>query len=88
MADQPELRHAILEYLAPRRPLAQDAATIASRLRRVHGCTPDDVRQALEYLKDLNPPLVRAITEPINRGTLYWQITSAGIDYLEGEFPE
>jgi hypothetical protein len=88
MPNEPELRHAVLEYLYPRRLLAQDAATIAARLRRAHGCTAEDVRQALEYLKGLNPPLVQTVTDPLNRGTLYWQIATAGIQHLEGEFPE
>ncbi len=70
-----EIRLVVRGYLAARPSIAQSASTIHTRLKVEHACTPEEVRDALEFLTGAGQVSKRPA--PLG-STLYYQITSAG----------
>ncbi len=73
-------RRAVLGFLAERQQVAQHAKTICRRLNDGHenDYADAEVEGALAFLAGTEPPLVKAIPDPMG-ATRYYQATAAGV---------
>lgn len=76
---QPELRRSARAHLADRPTVAQNAVTIARRLRAegIPGASSEAVGEALDYLAGLGQ--VEIVRDPIDPKQAHYQITAAGV---------
>ena len=81
-----DVRNAVLEYLGSRQNVAQTSSTI---WRKLHKENPTfsvaDVDNALNFLTQTNPSLVKFQHDPLG-STKYYQATTDGILYIERNF--
>jgi predicted dienelactone hydrolase len=79
-----EIRRTVRGYLAERPSVAQSPDTITARLRREHGFTEDEVKDACVVLTALRH--LSESTDPLGGSLRYYRATAEGILAHEAGF--